>query len=333
MDYASEGICITDPTRESNPLIYVNKGFLELTGYSHDDVIGKNPRFLQGEKTDPLVIRSVHNAIHERRSVQTEILNYRKDGEPFINKMSISPVFNEKKELTHFIGVQEDITIYKKKLEVDREIDRQRMMSEIMLQAAEKERKEIGMELHDSINQILTTAKLYLNYARDTEEVRTAMIEKSIYVINKAISEIRNLSGVLVGPQAKELSFKESLHELINTIKMASPFRLVYNDENLKEDLLTESKKVMLYRILQEQLTNIIRHANASLVTVSFSCQRNNLIVSISDNGIGFYAAQMVEGIGLRNIRSRVEIEQGSMQVCTAPGEGCELLLKIPLLD
>jgi PAS domain S-box-containing protein len=110
MDNADMGISIADAQAEDEPLIYVNRGFVELTGYSLPDVLGRNCRFLQGEETDESVVTEVRDAIADRESVSVVIRNYRRDGTPFWNRLEIIPVADESGTVTHFLGFQRDVT-------------------------------------------------------------------------------------------------------------------------------------------------------------------------------------------------------------------------------
>jgi len=106
----AEGITISDAALPDNPLIYVNKGFEELTGYAACEVLGENCRFLQGGQTDPMAAQEIRAAIREKRPCVVELLNHRKDGAAFWNRLSITPVRDPSGRVTHFIGVQSDIT-------------------------------------------------------------------------------------------------------------------------------------------------------------------------------------------------------------------------------
>jgi PAS domain S-box-containing protein len=107
---APEGIVITDPRQPDNPIIYVNAGFERLTGYSAAEVRGRNCRFLRGPDTDLAALAQIRQAIREERECTVQILNYRKDGTPFWNLMSISPVRDTYGRPIYFVGVQTDIT-------------------------------------------------------------------------------------------------------------------------------------------------------------------------------------------------------------------------------
>jgi phosphoserine phosphatase RsbU/P len=111
---AAEGITISDARLPDNPLIYLNAGFERLTGYSARSMIGKNCRFLQGSGTDDRARKKIRNALKQKRACTVEILNYRKNGTPFWNRLSITPVRDASGQVSHFIGIQTDITARKR---------------------------------------------------------------------------------------------------------------------------------------------------------------------------------------------------------------------------
>ncbi|NYS61467.1 sensor domain-containing protein [Vreelandella salicampi] len=104
------GVIITDACKDDQPIIYANPAFERLTGYLCEEVLGHNCRFLQGPDTDPRATAKVRAAIRDRQKTQVVLRNYRKDGTLFWNELNISPVFDEEGQVTHFIGVQHDIT-------------------------------------------------------------------------------------------------------------------------------------------------------------------------------------------------------------------------------
>ena len=107
---AVEGITISDLRLPDNPLVYVNRGFTEITGYSRQESIGRNCRYLQGRDSDPEAVARIREAIAARRPCIVEILNYRHDGSPFWNRLSLTPLRDASGEVTHYIGVQSDVT-------------------------------------------------------------------------------------------------------------------------------------------------------------------------------------------------------------------------------
>lgn len=110
IDNTNVGITISNPRLTGNPLIYVNRGFEITTGYSKEEVLGNNCNFLQGEGTDPLIVEEIRRSIRNKEKIEVEILNYTKNGEPFWNELTISPIFNEEGQLEYFSGIQKDVT-------------------------------------------------------------------------------------------------------------------------------------------------------------------------------------------------------------------------------
>ncbi len=101
---------ITDPSQPDNPLVWVNPAFTETTGYSFEEAVGRNCRFLQGQRTDRWVVQQIRRSIEEERPVTTTLLNHRQDGSTFWNELSISPVRDSAGAVTHYVGVQADVT-------------------------------------------------------------------------------------------------------------------------------------------------------------------------------------------------------------------------------
>jgi PAS domain S-box-containing protein len=109
VDSINSGVVITDPSKKDNPIIWVNQAFERMTGYSTSEIVGRNCRFLQGEDRDPRVRETMRSAIQNNNSFSVRLRNYKKDGTPFINELHVSPVFDENKNLSAFIGIQNEV--------------------------------------------------------------------------------------------------------------------------------------------------------------------------------------------------------------------------------
>jgi len=114
LDEAPVGITITDPDRSDNPMVYVNDRFVEMTGYGREEAVGVNCRFLQGDDTDEASIERLRRAIDAGEPESVEMLNYRKDGTEFWNRVSIAPIRDDG-QVTEWVGFQEDITAFKER--------------------------------------------------------------------------------------------------------------------------------------------------------------------------------------------------------------------------
>lgn len=110
LDTTINGITLSDPNKEDNPIIYANAAFEKITGWSSAETVGKNCRFLQGKDKDQVHVKNIKEAVKERRAIRTDIINYTKDGKLFYNEISISPIYNKSGDLIYFLGIQHDIT-------------------------------------------------------------------------------------------------------------------------------------------------------------------------------------------------------------------------------
>src|SRR5262249_28084877 len=110
IEACSEGVVIADALSSDMPILYTNPAFETITGYRHDEVAGRNCRFLQGPETDPAAVAAIRTALHAGQPCAVEILNYKKDGTRFWNALTIMPVRGEDGRVTHFVGTQTDVT-------------------------------------------------------------------------------------------------------------------------------------------------------------------------------------------------------------------------------
>lgn len=331
MDSAREGISISDATNPENPLLYVNDGFTRMTGYTSDEILGRNCRFLQGDMTNPRAVRQVRDAMKKQVPVQVELLNYTKNGEPFWNRLSITPIFDADQRLTHFIGVQDDITAAKQRREEALKTYTDRIILQTTASTQEKERKEFGKEMHDNVNQLLASATLYLSLARDQEDQRLPMIHKARQIVQNAIEEIRVLSKRMVSPVLATKTLSEVLSQLAEDQQIGAQLNISLSFQSFHEEMLCDEKKLMVYRIAQEQLHNIYKYASATNVMISLEVDEQDLLFTIQDDGVGFDTSKLSTGIGLQNIQERLNAVQGSMIIASAPGSGCRLSARFPL--
>lgn len=230
-------------------------------------------------------------------------------------------------------GIMVDITEQKQmeKELMEKELSQQKLITEITILAQEKERNELGLELHDNINQLLSVAKLYLGVVKTEKTFNEDMLERSYLHLEEAMQDIRKLSHTLVAPSLGHNGLKEALEDLAKSVQ--EPNKLMVQllvDEDYDALQVDKNKELMLYRIVQEQLNNILKYAKATEVTIRLQQQCDNLILLIRDNGVGFDVQRQVNGIGLKNINSRVNFYSGKMQLASAPGEGCTLEVSIP---
>jgi signal transduction histidine kinase len=150
-------------------------------------------------------------------------------------------------------------------------------------------------------------------------------------LINSSIGEIRNLSHQLSAPTLGTGSLIDSITALIETVGFSTNLLFEFNHAGYRERLIM-SQKLALYRILQEQLNNIIKHAGATKIWISLHQKGDNIILAVRDNGKGFDSRLKPEGMGLNNMTSRAKIFGGAVHIETAPGKGCFLRVTVPVV-
>ena len=210
-----------------------------------------------------------------------------------------------------------------------RRLREQQLIMRAQMEGQEKERQIISAELHDSINQQLATAKIYLDYARANEKEREELIGRSGEVVTRAIQEIRSLCYSLTPVGLKDMGLKEAVDDLCRSYSSVGKLETEFL-YNLGELSLTEDLQFVLYRIIQEQMNIIARHAEARFVRISLDHESGYIAVHISDDGKGFNPLTVKEGLGFANMRNRVSVYKGKIEVDTAPGQGCRVLVRIP---
>lgn len=231
------------------------------------------------------------------------------------------------------IGAAQDIS-ERKRLELElleQELDSQRVISQATIDTQEQERAEIGRELHDNVNQILTTTKLYLELAQSNHEMKDELVAKANKNIIHVINEIRQLSRSLMDPSIGDLGLIASIKDLTENINLTRKINIKVSTDDVLDNLLDESRKLMAFRIIQEAMSNIIRHSKATAVQIKLKKNGSNVLLQVKDNGIGFDPGEVKSGIGLKNIRNRVYLTHGNLQIIAAPGKGATLKILFPI--
>jgi signal transduction histidine kinase len=199
------------------------------------------------------------------------------------------------------------------------------------LDAQEKERNLIGQELHDNVNQLLVGTKMFLSMIKQDPDKNHMLIESSKETIQQAIDENRKIAHALVAPDFETKVIADQIAELADIMLKTSGVDVNINTAHLAENLLEEDQKLAIYRIAQEQCANIVKYAQARLVNISLSTFDDFFKMIIADDGVGMDTSKQAKGIGLKNIKGRLSIFSGTVNIKTAPGEGFALEVTMPL--
>ncbi|MEP7237881.1 MAG: PAS domain S-box protein, partial [Ferruginibacter sp.] len=290
----------------------------------HDNIIDYFPENRQAD-----VAENLHKTI-QGEHISYEINYPQEDGKVNWYYVRMFPVTGPDKVAYGMMLAVSDIT-EKKLLEqeiLDQKVQEQKKVIRAILIGEEKERNKIGQELHDNINQILAGTKLYLGMARKAKEGREDIINESMALIDSAIEEIRTFSKGKVTPM-KKVNLEELLQLLIDGLGDTTDVHtdLVYAGDG---QFIEDDLKLNIYRIIQEQLNNILKHAMAKNISVRVEVTAGKIRVLVTDDGKGFDINAKKKGIGISNMINRVESFNGTISINSSPGNGCAIEIKIP---
>ena len=325
VESTSDAITITEINHQNvkeSKLIYVNDACCKMTGFSKEEFIGGMPRILSGSNMDEGLEEAINHAILTGESLSKELLDSKKNGEEFWSSFSLTPIANSEAAYTHWIGIKKDITASKK-----HEIE----IKKAILKGQENEKYFIGRELHDNVAQIVVGIKLNVSMIKGSTEKEIQWLNEIKDDLDNVLHEVRSLSHDLAPSVFKSDNFINTVEGLLKSINKENKFKVSISSDQLDNMDLSIDLKTNLYRILQEQLQNIIKHADATSIEISFRQVDDFIELSIFDNGKGFNINESYHGIGLKNIKSRAESFSGSYTIRSAKENGCELIVKIPL--
>jgi PAS domain S-box-containing protein len=263
----------------------------------------------------------------------TMALNYPQNGIDTWFEVGYYPMPDESGAVSHVCVRAKDITEKVKlqqKLESEREKQKNRLIK-AALDAQEKQRTEIGRELHDNVNQVLTTVKLYNEICLTEELTNKKLLLRSVQQINYCIETLRSLSKTLSSPAIEEMDLKDSIKELVDEVNATRRVTAKYFTYGIEKEKISQDLQTTLYRIAQEQLTNVLKYANASVVDVMLVGTANSIALKIQDDGVGFDPQQRRNGVGITNMVSRSETLNGTIELVSSPGQGCALMAEFPV--
>lgn len=319
---------------ENGKFLRWNKNVETVSGYTYEEMTSKHPIDFYDVDEKDLILKKI-NEVFEKGSTEVEAHFFTK------NKEKIPYYFNgwataiEGKKC--LIGTGIDITqltkakeaLYKLEQEaMEQKVVEQKKISRAIISTQEKERNYIGRELHDNVNQLLASTRLYLGMAAKDNERAKELITYPMELLDNAIAEIRSLTHKHVAP-LQNVDLKQSVTNLLDILNKSTGIHTELEYE-IKREITDDDLKVNMYRILQEGVSNISRHAKANHASVSIKNSGGKINIIIKDNGRGFDVNKKREGIGISNITNRVNSFNGEMSIESATDKGCEIKIKIP---
>ncbi len=211
--------------------------------------------------------------------------------------------------------------------------EQQQQAAKDVLHAEERERRRIATDLHDGVGQLMSAALLSLHeVSADTGKSAPVrpLLERAKALVSESYDEMRSISHQMIPNALLKAGLASSVKEFLEKIA-GKQLKIQLNVVGLDERL-DEQTETVLYRVIQETVTNVIKHAQASKLSIQLVRDNDGIDATIEDNGIGFETARTAEGkgVGLKNIRSRIALLNGTVEIDTAPGRGTVLVIQIP---
>jgi len=303
--------------------IQVNHAATSHYGYSEEEFLSMTILDIRppGEKLKPIEI--IDRVMSEKEDNHKGSFRHRKkSGEIIEVEIYSNPIVVNNRKYRSVIAI--DVT---EKKSFDHAI------TKAIIKTQEDERYEIGGELHDNVCQILVSSRITLGMLKDSLPPSSMLwFDQSEKNIVLALDEIRNLSHRLAPAFFDETTLEEAFKKLFSTFNIAAKYEIFLQfDEAVKKTPISLEIELNLYRILQEQLRNILNHARATSIAVSVTVIDEILHMKVTDNGVGFDAKKVKNGIGLANMRRRTELFSGNFEIASLAGDGCTITVDIPL--
>ena len=365
MDSLNEGISIADFRQPDAPLIYVNNGFCSMTGYSKEETVGHNCRFLQGPRTDPAAVDKLRSAISSGGPVDVELLNYHKDGTSFLNHLSLTPIIDavDGVTVTHYVGIQSDVTQLHTHRDAEMAALKQAAQAEAATAAKSRFLAHMSHEIRTPLNGILAVGQM-LAETQLTEEQRdlVSTIRLSGETLLSLICDILDFSRIEAQKlllEERPFDLEDALERALQICSMPAAKKRINVTCTVAPDVprILLGDAARLQQVLLNSLGNSLKFTpDGGCVELLCSATTNEegaplLEIQVRDNGIGisqeglsklFASFSQVDsspsrkydgaGLGLAISRRLCEAMGGSMSAASAGlGLGATFYLTIAL--
>ena len=320
-------------TTPQGSILDVNPAMLDILGYPDRDGLLQ----VKSAETyvDPDDRKQFQHLLEEQGFVHDFTVQLcRHDGSSVWATINATMVHDSDSQMTYYEGAMADIS--------DRKASEERIhqLTQQLMQAQEDERQMISRELHDTVAQNLSVAKMEcdLIYAEllNNRPPEAQRIQEVSAVLQKTILGVRNMAYDLRPPVLEELGLVETIYRFCEDFTQMWGMPVDFQSAGLKNLKLDYGTQINLFRLVQEGLTNIRKHAAAGQVTLKLAAAFPNIILRIEDNGRGFdvqeraAAADQEKRMGLRSMQERVTLLNGKMKLQSKPGRGTKVTIKLP---
>lgn len=337
-----------------------NKGAEAIKGYTDNEIKGKNMAvfYTQQDIESDMPAKILQNAA-AYGAYEVEGQRVRKDGSVFWADVVVTALYDDKGQLRGFSKVVKDITEQRKAQETleafNDELARQvnektemleesnsqlRQLSAYLQTTREQERKRIAREIHDNLGQMLTGLRMDFVWLKKkmppADDAINTRLEKTLELLNDVRKEARRLAANLHPTALEDLGLTTALQSLANGFESRSGVKTNFTADTGGINDLTISTELAIgvYRVLQEALNNILKHAQASNIDAYLTITNDKICLKVTDNGLGFTVGERADksSLGLVSMRERALMMNGSLTIDSAPGKGTTIHLTLPLI-
>nr|WP_274600133.1 chemotaxis protein CheB [Halorhodospira abdelmalekii] len=354
LDSASEGMVLTDATADDHPIIYCNRAFTELTGYTADEIYGENCRILQGPETDADAKVVLRDALQRQEAVEVTLINYRKDGSTFPNHLRITPIRDEQGQVTHYLGIQTDVSAAEK---ARHELLQAKAEAEAASLAKTEFLSSMSHELRTPLNAILGFTQLLRGDGEPDAETRQRYYQHVLHAgwfLRDLVNEVLDLARIEAGqlavhPEPRALA--PLIEQCIAFVWADSQASEIKIETQLDEAAWVEVDPVRARQIFTNLLSNAVKYnRRGGAVTLTVRCEESGWVtVDVTDTGYGIDAERQqrlfrpferlgqerstIEGSGIGLVVSQhlAQLMGGRLRLHrSAPGEGSTFRLQLP---
>lgn len=333
--------------REGN-IIYANDKYCHVTRYSLSELLNR-PLFYNNLGGEESIVYSHIRDVNRKTEVwQGEVFDTASDGSGFWLDVTMMPIIDNTGNLYQYLVVCNDITKRKnteKQLwllteeKMRRQETEQHIRSFSIISGQEKERERVAAEIHDGIGQMLTSLRMKIEQVDDRMEHKDPEIQKVNELLGGIIFETKRICANLLPSVLEDFGLRSAIRELIKMCRETAGSVTFHLEENIKTDSFPGEIEIGVFRILQEALNNAIKHAGASIIEVHVDSDTEFLNMIIQDNGKGFYfdnqyiysREKFPKAHGLRGMKERSDLLNGTINISSEPGRGTAVQLELPL--
>ena len=326
-------------------ITYSNRSFEHIFGYSREEILGQSPGILNADPNTERIQSDIYKTVSSGGTWRGEILNRRKDGSTFPCEMTIFPLVDKDGNTFAYAGNQRDITerkLAEKALaryhtlleemvqmrtgELTEAQATLRMVHRRLLNVSEAERRHLAAELHDSVGQKMVAMSLGIQQiimgCEDPagHEAEIQALQNVGQQCTETIQEIRTICYGLYPPLLELTGLAGSLSQLGRSCEPAVSVQFQC-DDSLAETRFDPEQEIALFRMAQEAVSNVLKHAEATNISISLTKQADVLTMAICDDGVGFdTTSQLGQGLGLRSMTERARVIDGTIEINSQPG-------------